>query len=397
MKNILNKKISVKSLLVFVLVVAVATLSVAATPTQIRATLSPDVSVMLNGELQTVRDVNGNIVYPVIYNDSTYLPVRGISNLLDVGIDWDPAARAVLLTSKGQDQSSDKTIPGEGGEVRVSEVTRFKFVPNTSGMWVFSTSENGNSDPVLTLYDSRGATLSYNDDADEDLNAMIVYSLTAGTAYTIEAGFFGTIGSYKLTVEQVTILPTSGNTNIRGDTMFSFTPNRTGLWTLQTSDNGLSDPYIIIDEPGGGFFATDDDSAGGLNALLSVFLVEGRSYIVYVGFISSSESCRLSVSSTAPTTVPASGGTFNVNGDTVYVFTPGSAGFWDIRTSNSGDFDPFLYLFDSSGDFLDDDDDGAGGLNALISTHLNAGSTYYILATSYDDGAHVYTLTVAPK
>lgn len=49
----------------------------------------------------------------------------------------------------------------------------------------------------------------------------------------------------------------------------------------------------------------------------------------------------------------------------------------------STDMDPYLMIFDESGDFMVEDDDGGGGFNARISVLLPHAGAYLILANSY--------------
>ena len=63
----------------------------------------------------------------------------------------------------------------------------------------------------------------------------------------------------------------------------------------------------------------------------------------------------------------------------------------------SGDFDAYLELYDLDGDLIDDDDDGAGGTNSLLTyTYNGTGLTaVFIDATSFDAGeTGSYSLTV---
>ena len=60
----------------------------------------------------------------------------------------------------------------------------------------------------------------------------------------------------------------------------------------------------------------------------------------------------------------------------------------------SSQFDAYLFVMDVEGNFEGDNDDGAGGTNALIDIVLSEG-THYILANSYDvGGTGTYRLTV---
>ena len=67
---------------------------------EVKAWLRHDLNVEYNGVKQKMRDATGATVLPLTYNDSTYLPVRAISNLLGVHVDWDGDTNTVLLGAK---------------------------------------------------------------------------------------------------------------------------------------------------------------------------------------------------------------------------------------------------------------------------------------------------------
>lgn len=66
----------------------------------ITALLNRDLKVIYNGVEQHFTDANGVAVYPISYNNSTYLPVRAISGLVGLPIDFNAAAYAVELGTK---------------------------------------------------------------------------------------------------------------------------------------------------------------------------------------------------------------------------------------------------------------------------------------------------------
>ena len=66
-------------------------------PSKIQVYVKPDVAVTLNGEFLQFSDEKGNTVYPIIYNGSTYLPVRAVSELMGEPIEWVNSAKMVLI------------------------------------------------------------------------------------------------------------------------------------------------------------------------------------------------------------------------------------------------------------------------------------------------------------
>lgn len=73
----------------------------AGTSQQIMAYLTPGRTVKYNGEVQTMKDANGNPVYPISYNGTTYIPIRAVGNMLGIGVDWDANTQSVLLGDSG--------------------------------------------------------------------------------------------------------------------------------------------------------------------------------------------------------------------------------------------------------------------------------------------------------
>ena len=78
----------------------------------ITAQLRPDLTIKVAGQPQSFADVNGNVVYPIMYNGTTYLPVRGIGQLFGQAIDWDGETQTVTVGEKDA-FASLITLPGE--------------------------------------------------------------------------------------------------------------------------------------------------------------------------------------------------------------------------------------------------------------------------------------------
>ena len=61
------------------------------------------ITIKLNGETIDPKDVNGNPVDPVIYDGTTYLPVRAIASALGLEVEWDGNTKTVYLEEQPLD------------------------------------------------------------------------------------------------------------------------------------------------------------------------------------------------------------------------------------------------------------------------------------------------------
>lgn len=66
----------------------------------ITAQLRGDLKIIIDGKTQTFQDVNGQVVYPVMYNGTTYLPLRAIGGVMGKPVAWDGDTQTVTLGEK---------------------------------------------------------------------------------------------------------------------------------------------------------------------------------------------------------------------------------------------------------------------------------------------------------
>lgn len=86
--------------------VSIAVGAYAATTIQeIKAELRPDFSIVIDGEEKTFKDVAGEVVYPILYEGTTYLPVRAIGELMGKTVYWYEDDKRIEL----KDQSTTVT------------------------------------------------------------------------------------------------------------------------------------------------------------------------------------------------------------------------------------------------------------------------------------------------
>jgi len=337
---------------------------------------------------------------------------------------------------------SSEAIPRDISTVMVTgRGTLFSFTPNMTGYWIFETSNNFDSDPMLWIMNEYGHLLAYDDDSAGNLNAFIKIHLVEGAEYIVRAGFWRDgSGSYMLNISwadtfdlpgltdiftiHTHIIPSSGG-RIDADSpgVFHFTPDTSGFWAFQlySDDEPL---FMYIEDSFGNVFAANDFNFDNLrHADFTVYLIAGADYIVHVGdswgFWGESISYTLSVTPTdnfepwldlelmaqynffidleaERELIPGSGGEIHVQGETWFSFTPDITGPWTFETANNHG-DPLLVLTDNYGSILFSDDDGGIGLNALLALYLAEGKEYVLWARFFDhntDGS--YTLTVSP-
>ncbi len=95
----------------------------AATLQQIQVSMG-DIRIYVDGQIQTPTDVDGNTVEPMIYNGTTYLPVRALTGMLtDKPVAWDGSKRSVYIGTKPSltldAQGENLILTAHGGPMRV--------------------------------------------------------------------------------------------------------------------------------------------------------------------------------------------------------------------------------------------------------------------------------------
>lgn len=80
----------------------------------IRPVIDPGITVKYNGEVQTMKTATGAVVYPMIDGGTTYLPIRAVSNMLGLDVDWEQATQTVKLTNTAKEKI---TVTGMDGKV----------------------------------------------------------------------------------------------------------------------------------------------------------------------------------------------------------------------------------------------------------------------------------------
>ena len=78
-------------------------------PTEV--VLNQNLTITYNGEVQRFKNVKGDIVYPISYQGTTYLPIRSISCLFETEIEWDGDTNSIYLGRGSLDTIAAESIP----------------------------------------------------------------------------------------------------------------------------------------------------------------------------------------------------------------------------------------------------------------------------------------------
>ena len=120
-----------------------------------------NIRLVIDGELITPKDANGNIVEPFIYNGTTYLPVRAVGEALGKEVSWEGSTHTVYIGG----QVTDYSRPAK--EVPLSELSYIE-IGDSEGYTIAGSIIRINSRSQTTLRDGRSGFQNY-----------VVYSLNS--------------------------------------------------------------------------------------------------------------------------------------------------------------------------------------------------------------------------
>lgn len=104
MKKILCSALAVS------LVISGAVIANAADIINREAQLRPDFTIVIDDEVSYFKSADGKYIYPILYNDSTYLPLRSIGEIIGKNVNWDESTKTITLSGK-RDSYKNTTKP----------------------------------------------------------------------------------------------------------------------------------------------------------------------------------------------------------------------------------------------------------------------------------------------
>lgn len=116
----------------------------------VQAEIRKDMTIIVDGENQVFQDANGSRVYPILYNGTTYLPVRAIGNLMGKNIGWNGETMTVTLSSAAYDLGGSLLYENSDIELRFKRT--YKKEKNIYEEYGIELTLKNKSDKTIELY-----------------------------------------------------------------------------------------------------------------------------------------------------------------------------------------------------------------------------------------------------
>lgn len=207
--------------------------------TTVSAQLNPGYTIMVDGVKQNLFNSSGASVYPLVYNGTTYLPLRAMGELMNKNVNWDEANLTASL-------SGTRTAPAATGQLTrasqqyVSAQVRPDFTimmdgqrrtfRNSDGSTIYPLLYNGS---VYLPLRAIGELMGKNVDWDGNTQTISLYggSATGGSTVTDADSFGSTTGN-------------TGNSGNAGNT--GNTGNNSNIGN--TGNNGATGTMLTLEQ-----------------------------------------------------------------------------------------------------------------------------------------------------
>ncbi|MBR5307538.1 MAG: PepSY domain-containing protein [Clostridia bacterium] len=93
-----------------------ATVGASAAIKEIKAQLRPDFTVKIEGEVAKFKNADGETVYPILYEGTTYLPIRAIGEIMGKTVFWYEDEKLIELRAVTDTTVTDADVIIEGSE-----------------------------------------------------------------------------------------------------------------------------------------------------------------------------------------------------------------------------------------------------------------------------------------
>lgn len=78
------------------------------------ARIRPDFTIVIDGQEKNFKRADGSAAHPLVYDGSTYLPLRAIGQIMDKTVEWNNNTKTVTLKSSGYTVTDADSFGGNG-------------------------------------------------------------------------------------------------------------------------------------------------------------------------------------------------------------------------------------------------------------------------------------------
>lgn len=104
------------------------------------------IKIFIDGQLQVPTDAYGNVVEPLAYNGTTYLPIRALTGMLtDKAVEWDSDTESIYIGLK----------PGAGEVIQIQDLEAYKGAGASTGSGAQFQLMGETQSPFNLLYGTR--------------------------------------------------------------------------------------------------------------------------------------------------------------------------------------------------------------------------------------------------
>lgn len=169
------------------------------------AQLRSDYVIEIDGERCFFTQADGSLALPILYNDTTYLPLRAIGEIMGKNVNWDESTKTVKLSGKKEETDvKNNIVVTESKDIMVQE--RWDFVIQIDGVTKeFKTSSGSRMNPIVyngsTYLPLRAIGEIMDKDIAWDGDTQTVLLTSKGSSKTEKDGFETDDNSAEITSE----------------------------------------------------------------------------------------------------------------------------------------------------------------------------------------------------
>lgn len=148
----------------------------------IEAKLRPDYNIYIDGEKAEFFNANGDVVIPISYNDTTYLPVRSIGEMMNKTVGWDNDTKTITLDGYEGDIYEDmlgtsyELIAGIVADNNVAEYDIMKVAYDKLNEIIELAGGAGDVDNALELKGAYNELIWLLDDKVDNLDEVLMFA-----------------------------------------------------------------------------------------------------------------------------------------------------------------------------------------------------------------------------